>query len=443
MTNLPTVAALLANPALFHSLEQHTLERLALQYPYFANVQLLLAKLYQLEQSPMADLQLQKAALYSNDRKQLYELMQLEIPQLAATIRANAAAEQPIPEEETSITSPEKASPVADFTLIEKVETVVQEAEPAPYVLATLDVSTPVTASSTIQTASSEEIVKAESVIAIQETAPIPEPVAGTIATSPEVEVEESTAGEHAPEVNMVEVTADTNSTATPEPESETNHTNTEITKPSKTITPELGDALPTFIRRHSSNRWKEGEPDELDQLIQSARLLASLEQEYTFEEEQPDTDSKVSSEIVSLPAPETTKKETETASVMSESTASLSFIDWLKKHNQGSTVGKVPPSMNDRANHPTAVKNAIQDFAGSFSEQEAEIDNLQVDLQEIASYGMQVHEEFITETMARIYIQQEKFDKAIAVYEKLSLLKPEKSAFFASLIEKIKNDIK
>ena len=47
--------------------------------------------------------------------------------------------------------------------------------------------------------------------------------------------------------------------------------------------------------------------------------------------------------------------------------------------------------------------------------------------------------EAYYTETLARIYADQELYDRANEVYEKLILLYPEKSAYFAAL----KNDIK
>ena len=46
--------------------------------------------------------------------------------------------------------------------------------------------------------------------------------------------------------------------------------------------------------------------------------------------------------------------------------------------------------------------------------------------------------EEIITETLAKIYLDQKKYDKAEKAYKKLSLKFPEKSIYFASQIEKI-----
>lgn len=49
------------------------------------------------------------------------------------------------------------------------------------------------------------------------------------------------------------------------------------------------------------------------------------------------------------------------------------------------------------------------------------------------------VDDDFCTETMARIYVEQGYLDQARHIYSKLLLKNPEKSTYFASLIEKLK----
>jgi len=49
--------------------------------------------------------------------------------------------------------------------------------------------------------------------------------------------------------------------------------------------------------------------------------------------------------------------------------------------------------------------------------------------------------EDFCTEALAKIYLEQEYPDEAIAIYSKLSLRYPEKSVYFATLIDEINNN--
>lgn len=53
--------------------------------------------------------------------------------------------------------------------------------------------------------------------------------------------------------------------------------------------------------------------------------------------------------------------------------------------------------------------------------------------------FTMPEQEEFFSETLAKIYINQAHYDKALLTYEKLFLKYPEKSVYFASQIKKVK----
>jgi hypothetical protein len=85
-------------------------------------------------------------------------------------------------------------------------------------------------------------------------------------------------------------------------------------------------------------------------------------------------------------------------------------FTDWLKQ-------------MKRISNYPTDL--------GSDPDMESFV-------QSIADTSNQ-HKAVDTETMAEVLVKQGKFDKAIEVYQKLSLLNPDKTAYFAAKINQLK----
>ena len=66
--------------------------------------------------------------------------------------------------------------------------------------------------------------------------------------------------------------------------------------------------------------------------------------------------------------------------------------------------------------------------------------EDLPEEQEDISLDSLKEPEDAITEALAAIYIAQGLYDKAMKIYEKLSLKYPEKRAYFAGQIEKIKN---
>ncbi len=125
------------------------------------------------------------------------------------------------------------------------------------------------------------------------------------------------------------------------------------------------------------------------------------------------------------------------------------SFIDWLHKLKQPGTTlpqkplekqEETPPVTQTLANtkfeeKKKLIDKIIESDPGKIRMNKDKFFNPSQD----AKQSLLENEHLITETLAKIYALQGNVSKAVRAYEILSLKFPQKSAYFASLIEKLK----
>ncbi|PZX20634.1 hypothetical protein LX69_00055 [Breznakibacter xylanolyticus] len=111
----------------------------------------------------------------------------------------------------------------------------------------------------------------------------------------------------------------------------------------------------------------------------------------------------------------------------------SRSFSDWLKALHHHSV-------QTQRVETPKPVSRQM-DIIDSFLKQGDKkiIPKPKVaDERDVAENSLRESEDLMTETLANIHIKQKHYDKAITIFEKLSLKYPEKNIYFASRIQEL-----
>lgn len=125
------------------------------------------------------------------------------------------------------------------------------------------------------------------------------------------------------------------------------------------------------------------------------------------------------------------------------------SFTEWLQRAKQlsddsiteqNSKVEKPEPTL-DKLTNPAEQPDKF-DLIDKFLENTPKITPVREssDTRNLAKDASMEKSHLMTETLAKIYVQQKKYKKAIDAYNILSLKYPEKSSLFADQIEKIKD---
>jgi hypothetical protein len=117
--------------------------------------------------------------------------------------------------------------------------------------------------------------------------------------------------------------------------------------------------------------------------------------------------------------------KDPETAEVISEKGANemKSFTSWLKD---------IKNTFSEKA----ATKQQYhQQLKGSYEDFDPEVSET---VEKMAMASITLTDDVVSETLAEIWARQQQYQRAILIYQKLSLLNPNKSAYFAQKIKEL-----
>jgi hypothetical protein len=116
-----------------------------------------------------------------------------------------------------------------------------------------------------------------------------------------------------------------------------------------------------------------------------------------------------------------------------------LNFFDWLERKNTIATGNRETAETNKPANNldKFGLINQFIEKQPSISRPKQEFYSPERAMKRSEEFSTSI----VTETLANIFRTQGHLEKAIISYEKLQLKFPEKSAYFASLIEQIKKE--
>jgi hypothetical protein len=107
-------------------------------------------------------------------------------------------------------------------------------------------------------------------------------------------------------------------------------------------------------------------------------------------------------------------------------------FLDWLN------LTKKEDFNKHHKIKHQQELISKFIVTAPKVQPVKAALNSIQTDLEELKPVKTISNDMIVSETLAKIYYEQKKYNLAIETYKKLRLVYPEKSSYFAALIKEI-----
>lgn len=394
------------------------------RYPYCQAAQVIYAKKLRELNSPLFEQQLKKAAVAVYDRNALFQYIERSVtPQVAVS--------QPMHKEQTvsetladTSNFVEETIAIANNNAVTEQPVIPQPVEIQPEIIITQTTETVETIELPIEDAFEEPVEEVALSQSIEVIDQIQQPVEDVNVVD-ETEQILTNILESTPELMVPELPEETMANQD-EPEIELPQE--EILIPDETL---LTDE---FVEQIISGEITDEvmEPSEEDFMDESSEELIFDLPGYDIERE---LGTLAEDEMIKIQIQKPVEEQ------VNEEAFEDSFIGWLNRLG-GPTKGKLVEMK--AANLPIKKYMQASPVAGVSEEKSRQVKVVdEIIAGELARKSLQADDHLVTETYARILTMQGKYNKAVDMYMKLSLLKPQKSDYFAALIDQIKKRIK
>ncbi|MEQ8909098.1 MAG: hypothetical protein RIC95_07890 [Vicingaceae bacterium] len=192
---------------------------------------------------------------------------------------------------------------------------------------------------------------------------------------------------------------------------------------------PEIPPTIETS-EEGKEEKTEESTSDRKDNLLEQQILTEAISSSILMEVDEID-ETELGQEKADFEENEAAKKESPRDSF--NETEKHSFSDWLGHFSD--TQEKSKPLWDSASSE---AKSGLK----AFQQREERPKQEFYSPSKMAKLSVQEDNDLVTETLAKIYLQQENFEKALQAYETLQLKYPEKKIYFAGQIEKIKDQL-